>query len=145
MFALGAGACGVRTVAVEATSTSGRAVAHRIPSSRARPVSPVVADARIIAPLRIVTPTPTRLTGGWCSPSAPSRGGWAVTRARAGRSSGGAGSSNEPDNEPEHNEREILNNVQPSKPSEKKNNRPPAVADGRKLTGGWVARLPGTI
>ena len=122
MFALGVGACGVRTVAVGATSTSGRAVAHRIPSSRARPVSPVVADARIsLAPLR-ATPTPTRLTGGWCSPSAPSRGGWAVTRARAGRSSGGAGSSNEPDNEPEHNEREILNNVQPSKPSEKKNN-----------------------
>ena len=55
-----------------------------------------------------------------------------MTRARAGRSSGGAGSSNEPDNEPEHNEREILNNVQPSKPSEKKNNRPPAVADQPK-------------
>ena len=142
MFALGAGACGVRTVAVEATSTSGRAVAHRIPSSRARPVSPVVADARIsLAPLR-ATPTPTRLTGGWCSPSAPSRGGWAVTRARAGRSSGGAGSSNEPDNEPEHNEREILNNVQPSKPSEKKNNRPPAVADQPKGNKGTNKKNP---
>ena len=134
MLALCAGAC-VRTVAAEVTSTSGRSVvassgAHRyIPRARDGPARAASSSAgcsagwraaRVIAPLRAAA-SPRLGIGN-------PRGGAVVANARAGRSSGSHGSSaNDPD---EHEqEREMLNNVQPSKSPEKKNNRPPAVAD----------------
>lgn len=141
MLALSAGAC-VRTVAAEVTSTSGRSVVassvggnRYIPSARESPARAASSSAggwraaRVIAPLRAAASP--RLGIGRASSAGtlenPRGRGAVVANARAGRSSGSHGSANDPD-DPEQ-EREMLNNVQPSKSPEKKNNRPPAVAD----------------
>ena len=130
MLALGAGAC-VRTVAAEVTSTSGRSVvassgAHRyIPRARDSPAG--WRAARVIAPLRAAASPRLGIGRASSGTIENPRGGAVIANARAGRSSGSHGSANDPD-EPEQ-EREMLNNVQPSKSPEKKKNRPPAVAD----------------
>ena len=130
MLALGAGAC-VRTVAAEVTSTSGRSVvassgAHRyIPRARDSPAG--WRAARVIAPLRAAASPRLGIGRASSGTLENPRGGAVIANARAGRSSGSHGSANDPD-EPEQ-EREMLNNVQPSKSPEKKKNRPPAVAD----------------